>query len=108
MIAQVVGSTDIMLKVPLEERAMPFLQITLKTATMDGNGHVIWPSSFATATAAALRKQMRFHLQAMIESPKYPTLTVMAPALTLTSESVRPEPPAAPARASQQQLRLLA
>ena len=53
-------------------------------------------------TAAALRKQMLTHLQAMIDDPEYPTLPSMVGAMlqggseSVRPESVRPEPPPPP------------
>lgn len=90
LMAQVVGNVTLDLKVPKQERAMPTLKLTLKVATMDGNGHIIWPATFSARTAAALRKQMRSHMKAMIDGEQYPTLTSMVPSLTHASESTRP------------------
>ena len=94
LLAAAVGNVMLNLKVPLHERAMPTLTIKGKIATIDGSGHVIWPTNFTANTAAALRKQMRYHLSEMINDPHYPTLTEMRPSLTMSSESVRPEPAA--------------
>ena len=104
LLAQVAGAVTVKLKVPRKERTMPTLTFLLKVATMDGKGHVIWPTAFAPATSAAIRKQMRWHLQKMIDDPQYPTLTQMTPCLTGSSESVRQYP--APT-ARQQATRLL-
>lgn len=92
LVAQVVGNMTVMLKVPKNERAMPSLCVKVKIATMDANGHIIWPATFEAATKAALRKQMRYHIKAMIDSPEFPTLTQMTLCLTATSESLREYP----------------
>lgn len=89
LLAQVVGKVTLSLKVPKFEKAMPILRILLKVATMSEMGHIIWPTTFDAPTAAALRKQMRYHIKTMIDDPQYPTLTTMAPALTAASESIR-------------------
>ena len=91
LLAQIVGNGLINMKVPKNERTLPTLTMTVKVATMDGDGHIIWPSTFTPKTAAALRKQMRFHLAAMIDDPEYPTLTSMVPSLKNASESTRPK-----------------
>lgn len=88
LISQVVGNVSIILKEPKEERAMPTGSITFAAASMDKRGHINWPTLFAPRTAAALRKQIRFHLEKMIDDPTYPTLTQFTPSLTLTSETV--------------------
>lgn len=99
VIAQVTGNVILSLKVPKMERAMPLMRMTLAVSTMNETGDVVWANTYAAKTAAALRKQMRSHLQEMMNDPKYPTLTRMKPALTEGSEVVRelPEPPARPA-----------
>ena len=88
MIAQVTGNTTVSLKVPALERAMPTLIIKVSVATMDKQGHILWPTTYSAKTAAALRKQMRHHLQEMIHNPEYPTLSHMTPALTCSSEAL--------------------
>ena len=96
MMAQVVGKVEVGLKVPKEERAMPSFWGKLKVATMDENGHIIWPMNFEARTRAALRKQMKYHVKEMIENDEYPTCTRMAPSLAAANllDSVReyPEP----------------
>ena len=89
LLAQVAGAVTVTMKVPHHERVMPTLTLLLKVATMDGNGHIIWPRAFGPSTAAALRNQMRSHLKKMIDDPQYPTLTQMVPSLTQSSESNR-------------------
>ena len=94
------GNWEVGLKVPKEEASMPLFSAKVKVATMDANGHVIWPAVFEKRTATALRKQMKYHLKEMINNPEYPTLTQMTPGLTSQSESVRqyPERPQPTAR----------
>ena len=89
LLAQVVGTVQAELRVPHEENSMPNLRITYKVATMDENGHMIWPTAFDATAMAGLRKQMRFHLKHMIESAEYPTLTQMSSSLTQASDTVR-------------------
>lgn len=81
LISQVTGNVIMNLKVPKNERAMPQLTMKYSVATMDKNGHVIWPTKYEVRTAAALRKQMRFHLEEMIRDAEYPTLEHMAGSL---------------------------
>jgi hypothetical protein len=97
LLSQVTGHTRLRLKVPKAERAMPTFKLDLKVSTMDKNGHIIWAALFDANTQAGLRKQMRAHLEHMISNPEYPTLSTMAPALTMASQEVRPQPaPRAP------------
>ena len=90
------GNVTVHLKVPKKERAMPSLHLGFKVSTLSKHGHIIeWATIFAPKTAAALRKQMQAHLQAMVESAEYPTLSSNDdPAmLGVATESVRPELP---------------
>ena len=66
-----------------------------KVSTLSKHGHIEWATIFVPKTAAALRKQMQAHLQAMVESTEYPTLSSNDdPAmLGVATESVRPELP---------------
>ena len=64
------------------------ITIEVSVATMDKQGHILWPTTYSAKTAAALRKQMRHHLQEMIHNPEYPTLSHMTPALTCSSEAL--------------------
>ena len=50
--------------------------------TMDSRGHITWPTDFATATRAALRKQVRTLLKQMIADPLNPCDDSMSLALT--------------------------
>ena len=95
LLAQVTGNVTVHLKVPKKERAMPSLHLALKVSTLSKHGHIEWATMFAPKTAAALRKQMQAHLQAMVESAEYPTLSRNDdPAmLGVATESVRPELP---------------
>lgn len=90
LIAQVTGNTTICFKVPKCKRAMPSLCITVSVSSMDQAGHFVWANTYGSSTAAALRKQMRHHLNHMIESAEYPTLTHMNLALTHNSDAVHP------------------
>jgi hypothetical protein len=89
LVAQVTGTTVIELKVPKEERAMPTFKLITKVSTLDKNGHILWGASFDDKTAASMLNQMRFHLKHMVDSPEYPTLSTMVPALTNLSQAVR-------------------
>lgn len=91
VIAQVTGNVILSLKVPKMERAMPLMRMTLAVSTMNETGDIVWANTYAAKTAAALRKQMRSHLQEMMNDPKYPTLDRMKLALTEGSEVVRAE-----------------
>lgn len=88
LIAQVTGNVIIELKVPKEERAIPKLSVTFAVSSMDKNGHVNWPTKYSPQTAAALRKQMRHHVAAMMAHPEYPTLDHMGLCLTQGSNAV--------------------
>ena len=88
VLSQITGSVVLKLKVPLQERAMPTMTVMLAVSTMDAAGHVVWANEYAPRTAAALRKQMRHHLQSMIENAEYPTLSEMSPALNVASDSL--------------------
>ena len=105
LLAQVTGNTTVSMKVPSLQRAMPTLTMKVSVATMDKQGHILWPTTYSAKTAAALRKQMRHHLQEMIDNPEYPTLSHMSPALTCSSEA-QLLLTAQPARAPQSSLRL--
>ena len=90
LISSVTGNTTITLKAPKKERAMPLMQIKAKVSTMNKNGHIEWATTFAPRTAAALRKQMRSHVETMVNSPEYPTTQMAAGWETSIVESVRP------------------
>ena len=73
---------------------MPVLRMTLAISTLNEMGDIIWANDYEPKTAAALLKQMRRHLQEMIDDPDYPTLSNLSNALTVTgSETVRVETP---------------
>ena len=99
LVSQVTGSTVLKLKVPKRERAMPTLTIIFAVSTMDANGNIEWAKEYAPKTAAALRKQIRYHLTEMIADPEYPTLEHMASGLTGGAEAVW-TPPLPPAQVS--------
>ena len=67
------------------------MTVKLAVSTLDKTGHIVWGNTYGAATAAALRKQMRFHLLEMINNEEYPTLSHMASGLTHSTEEVRPE-----------------
>jgi hypothetical protein len=90
LLAQLTGNVIIGLKVPKFERTWPTMTVKLAVSTLDMTGHIVWGNTYGVVTAAALRKQMRFHLQHMIDSQEYPTLSHMAPGLTNSTEEVRP------------------
>ena len=102
LLAQVTGNVTVSLKVPKKERAMPFFVLKYRVSTLNRHGHVEWATTFSDRTAAALRKQMLTHLQAMIDYPEYPTLPSMVGAMlqggseSVRPESVRTEPPPPP------------
>ena len=96
LLAQVTGNVILTLKVAKKERVMPTLKIAVAISTMNHSGDIIWAKKYEDRTAAALRKQMRQHLQEMIADPEYPTLQQMTPALTMGGDAVRAEPPPRP------------
>ncbi|KAL1520429.1 hypothetical protein AB1Y20_022013 [Prymnesium parvum] len=79
LISQVTGNVCIEMKVPRKQRAMPTLTVKFSVSSMDKTGHINWPTAYAPRTAAALRKQMRSHIDAMMKDPEYPTLEHMTP-----------------------------
>jgi hypothetical protein len=81
-ISMVCGNILIELKEPKDGSRMPVASATFKVLSMDQHGHIIWPTTFAPATQAALRKQARTLLQRMIDDPLNPVDSTMAPALT--------------------------
>ena len=87
LLAQVTGNVHMKLKVPHEEKSMPSFEMKLKVSTLDKNGHVNWATVFETTTKKSLRKQMRFHLQAMIDSPEYPLPSHVPPSSSPSSPS---------------------
>ena len=86
-ISMVCGNVQIHMKEPISRERMPTLALTFKVLSMDKNGHIIWPTSFDTVTQAALRKQARTLLRAMIDDPLNPTDATMEPAMTGTGTS---------------------
>ena len=88
LIAGVTGNVVIQLKVSNMLRAMPLLTLQYAISSMDKRGHILWPTTYEVRTAAALRKQLRFHLKTMMESDEYPTLEQMTPSLTASSETL--------------------
>ena len=88
LIAGVTGNVVIQLKVSNMLRAMPLLTLQYAISSMDKRGHILWPTTYEVRTAAALRKQLRFHLKTMMESDEYPTLEHMTPSLTASSETL--------------------
>lgn len=88
LIAQVTGNVMLCLRVPKRLRAMPKLTITFAVSSMDKTGHINWPTTYAPRTAAALRKQMRYHLSEMMKSAEYPTLDQMSLSLEHGGDSV--------------------
>ena len=92
LLAHVTGNVIIRFTVPKKEKAMPTLKMTLAVSTLNESGNIIWANNYyAARTAAALRKQMCHYLEKMIDDPEYPTLTRMAPALTMGMDQVRPD-----------------
>jgi hypothetical protein len=90
LVSQVTGNVVLELKVPKNNRAMPTLTLLFAVSTMDVNGNIEWANSYAPTTAAALRKQMKHHLQQMAADPEYPTLTHMSTSAGVGTDSVRP------------------
>lgn len=88
LISGVTGNVIVQLKVPSQQRLMPSFTVRYAVSSMDKRGHINWPTIYEVRTAAALRKQLRFHLQFMIESDEYPTLEQMIPSLTASSETL--------------------
>lgn len=74
LLSQVTGNVTIDFKVPKKLRAMPTLKMTFAVATMDQSGHINWPTQYEARTAAALRKQMMVHIEAMRANAEYPTI----------------------------------
>ena len=66
--------------------------------TMDHRGRITWPAKFPERSRALMRKLAGIKLQAMLDSPDYPTHPAMASALTgvgdtfLTLQTSRHDP----------------
>ena len=86
-ISMVCGNVIAELKEQKRGEVMPTATFTFLVLSMDKNGHIIWPTTFAAKTQAALRVQARALLKKMIEDPLNPVDSTMAPALTATGTS---------------------
>lgn len=82
LLAMVCGNVCIRLRVPVNNLAMPTLRMVFAVLSMDESSNIIWPTSYAVKTKAALRKMARSHLQAMLDDSSYPTKQCHRLALT--------------------------
>ena len=87
VLAMVAGLLNVNYREPRKLGGMPTLNLSFFVLTMDGAGHIVWPTNFEPSTRAALRKLARRELAVMLADPLYPASPAMAAALTQAGES---------------------
>ena len=90
VMAMVAGNVLIRYQEPKFLKAMPRLTLKFFVLSMDLKGHILWPTNFAPKSKAALRRQARHHLLALLKNPNCPVDPRMEEALSEESGALLP------------------